>query len=191
MANLIILEGVSRTGKSSITKSLSSKFGFKRISIENKNPDYIKCLPDFYQGMQVIANEFFKSLEHETFILDRSFLSEIVYSKAFNRNSYITDGDVISNLLHDNNFVLINLTSTHETYLKRIPKDKKPYTYTEYAKQKDLFYYFYEHYKNYYKTKDWSCRFMELDTNFHSIEQCEEHIIQLLEKKLILNNKIA
>lgn len=190
MANLIILEGISRTGKSSISKSLSSKFGFRNISIENKNPDYIKNLPDFYQGMQVIANEFFKAFSDETFILDRSFLSELVYSKSFKRNSYITDGDVISNLLHNNNFILINFTSTHETYLKRIPKDKKPYSFTEYAKQKDLFYFFYEHYKNYYKSKDWSSSFLELDTNYHSIEQCEEHIIKILEKKLILN-KIA
>jgi thymidylate kinase len=137
--------------------------------------------------MQVIANEFFKTFPEETFILDRSFLSELVYSKAFNRPSYITEGDVVTDLLHDNNFVLINLTSTHETYKKRIPKDKKPYTFCQYAKQKDLFYYFYEHYKKYYDSKQWQSRFLELDTNYHSIEQCEEHIIKLLEINSILN----
>ena len=44
MANLIILEGLSRTGKSTITKTLSEKYGFKNISIKEKMPDYIENL---------------------------------------------------------------------------------------------------------------------------------------------------
>jgi thymidylate kinase len=190
MANLIILEGVSRTGKSSIAKSLSEKFGFRCISIKHKNPEYIKNLPDFYQGMQVYANEIFRAFPDETFILDRSFISELVYAKAFERDSYITEDRVVADLLHDNNFTIINLTSTHETYLQRIPKDKKIYTFCQYAKQKDLFYYFYEHYKKYYDSKQWQSRFIELDTNYHSIEQCEEHIIKLLENNSILKTTI-
>lgn len=190
MANIIILEGVSRTGKSSIAKSLSEQFGFRCISIKNKNPEYIQSLPDFYQGMQVYANEMFRAFPEETFILDRSFISELVYAKAFERESYITEGRIIADLLHDNNFVIVNLTSTHETYLTRIPKDKKVYTYTEYSKQKDFFYWFYEHYKNYYVGKDWNKKFLELDTNYHNIEQCQTHIIKLLENNSILKTAI-
>jgi thymidylate kinase len=140
--------------------------------------------------MQVYANEMFKAFPNETFILDRSFISELVYAKAFKRESYITEGRIIADLLHDNNFVIVNLTSTHETYLTRIPKDKKVYTYTEYSNQKDFFYWFYEHYKNYYVGKDWNSKFLELDTNQQTIEQCQTHIIKLLENNSILKTAI-
>jgi thymidylate kinase len=191
MANLIILEGVSRTGKSSITKLLSDKFGFREISIKNKMPDFIDNLPDFYHGMHVITNEFFKAFPNETFILDRSFLSELVYSRSFGRKTYITQDDSIPDMLHDNKFLLVNLTTTHQEYLNRIPKDKKVYSFQEFNTQKDLFYYYFEHYKCSHPSRVWQSNFLEIDTNENTIEQCVSFIETKLEKsKLLKTDKI-
>ena len=101
MANIIILEGLSRTGKSSIAAELSEKLGFKSISIKNKMPEYITNLAEFYHGIHVMTNEMYKAFPEETFILDRSFLSEIVYSKFFNRESLACKDDLIANILMD------------------------------------------------------------------------------------------
>ena len=190
MANLIILEGVSRTGKSSLTKLFSDKFGYRNISVKNKKPECIENLPDFYQGMHMIANEFFAAFPEETFILDRSFMSELVYSKCFGRKTYINEEEVIPDLLHDNNFVIVNLSTIHAEYLKRAPKDKHIYSVEEFNRQKDTFYWFYEHYKCYYSGKKWQNRFIELDTNVLSIEECAEKIELQLAKNSILKNKI-
>lgn len=189
MANLIILEGVSRTGKSSLTKIFSDKFGYRNISVKDKKPECIENLPDFYQGMHMIANEFFSAFPEETFILDRSFISELVYSKCFNRKTYINEGEVIADLLHDNNFVIVNLSTIHTEYLKRVPKDKRIYSLYEFNVQKDTFYWFFEHFKCYYSGKKWQNRFLELDTNSFTIEQCAERIEFLLNKNSILKKQ--
>lgn len=185
MANLIILEGVSRTGKTTITKTLSEKYGFRNISLKEKMPESVS-LPDFYHGIHMISNEFFKSFPQETFILDRSFMSEMVYSKFFNRKTLITENMIIPDLLHDNNFVLINLNNSHKEYINRSPKDKIIYSYEEFTKQKDLFYWFYETYKTKYCQDHWQNRFMEINTIEHTIE----NIINLIENHLIKNQII-
>lgn len=189
MANLIILEGVSRTGKSSITTMLSEKHGFRNISVKNKQPEFIENLPDFYHGMHVMANEFFKSFKDETFVLDRSFISELVYSKSFNRKTYISKDDLITDLLHDNNFILINLITTHQEYLNRLPKDKKIYTFQEFNKHKDLFFYYTEQFKTKYSKNDWQNKFIEIDTNQNSIEKCVQKIESVLEKNSIIKKQ--
>jgi len=185
MANIIILEGVSRTGKSTLTKLLSEKFGYRHISIKDKNPEYIQSLPDFYQGMHVISQEFFRTFPDETFILDRSFLSELVYSKAFDRPTYVKQGNYIQDLLHDNNFILVNLVTTHTEYLNRSPKDRKIFSYKEFNKQKDLFYFFFETYKSYYDGHIWQNRFLEIDTNESSVEECFRLIAKHIDKNTI------
>lgn len=189
MANLIILEGVSRTGKSSITSMLSEKHGFRSISVKNKQPEFIENLPDFYHGMHIVANEFFKAFNEETFVLDRSFISELVYSRAFGRKTYINKDDLITDFLHDNNFLLINLITTHQEYLNRLPKDKKVYTYDEFNNHKDLFFYYTEHFKTHYTHKKWQSSFIEIDTNQNSIEKCVQKIEECLENKLIIKKQ--
>lgn len=190
MANLIILEGVSRTGKSSISKAFHDMFNTHDISIKQKMPEFIKCLPDFYHGIHTTLAEFIKTFPNETFILDRSFISELVYSRAFNRETHIGSDDLITNLLHDNNFILVNLTSCHREYLNRIPKDKKIYDYNEFNTQQDLFYHYFNTYKQYYDSKEWKSKFIELDTTKLNIRDCIELILKTCnENSIKLNGK--
>lgn len=186
MANLIILEGLSRTGKSTITKTLSEKYGFKNISIKEKMPDYIENLHDFYHGIHIFSNLIYREFPEETFILDRSFLSELVYSKFFNRKTHQHKCDSVSDLLFDNNFVLINVTNTYDKYLERHPKDKIIYTREDFIKQKDLFDWYFNHYQNHNDSQTWKTKFLELDSSSLSIEQCIDSIENLLKEKNII-----
>jgi thymidylate kinase len=147
MANLIILEGLSRTGKSSIANLLSKSHGFRSISIKNKMPKFVKNLQEFYHGMHVFANEMYSAFPEETFIIDRSFLSELVYSKFFGRESLACADDTIANLLLDNNFVLVYFSSKHERYIQRVPKDSTIYSPVDFQKQKDLFDWYFNKYQ--------------------------------------------
>lgn len=190
MANLIILEGLSRTGKSTITKKLSERYGFNNISLKEKMPECVESLPDFYHGIHVISNEFFKSFNDKTFILDRSFISELVYSRFFDRKTHIKEDTVVGDLLLDNNFVMFNLQTVHKNYIDRTPKDRRIYSFTEFNKQKDSFYWYFEHYKNINDQGSWKSRFIEIDTDENSINETIDIIETHLIQHNIIKNKI-
>jgi thymidylate kinase len=177
MAKIIILEGLSRTGKSSIAENLQSKFGFRSISIKNKMPEFIQNYQEFYHGIQVLANEMFKAFPEETFILDRSFISELVYSEFFERETLINKDDSINNLL-SNNFVLINFSNSYEKYIERGPKDRIIYTEQDFLKQKNLF--------NFHCNDIEINRKLNIDTTKYSIEESEKMIIEHLIKNKII-----
>lgn len=184
MANLIILEGVSRTGKTSIAERLKDKFPIKSISLQNKKPDYINDYADFYHGMHLISNCFYSEFKNETFILDRSFMSELVYSRAFNRKTHIDREFFIYDLLNKNNFILINLSTTHKKYIERNPKEGIQYTEEEFNQHKDLFYWYYDYYKNKSRLLNWTSRFRCIDSNEFSIDECVKIISKLIEEKI-------
>lgn len=186
MANIIILEGLSRTGKSSITKYFAEKYDYRNISFKNKMPEYVENLPDFYHGIHTLFNQIYREFPNETFILDRSFLSELVYSKFFNRKTYQKQSDVVSNLLFDNNFLLVYLSSNFINYKERIPKDKIVFSEKEFLQQKDYFSWYFEHFKNHDQSNTWKNKFLRLCTTEKSIEHC----IREIENKLIEQNII-
>lgn len=185
MANLIILEGLSRTGKTSITKTLSERHGFRNISLKEKMPESVS-LPDFYHGIHMISNEFFRSFPDETFILDRSFLSELVYSKFFERKTFQSQSSVISDLLFDNNFVLVYLSNNYSSYIERQPKDKFIYTQEDFIKQKDLFDWYFNYYQNHNDSPSWKNRFVEIHSAYTPLDKCIEEI----ENSLVTNKII-
>ena len=180
MANIIILEGLSRSGKTSLTNALVERHGYRCISIKDKMPEYVKNLSDFYHGMHVITNEFFRTFKDETFVIDRSFLSEMVYSRFFDRPSYITQGEVINDLLFDNNFILVYLSNRYSNYVERKPKDKFVYTEQDFTKQKDLFEWFFDSHKKHFENQDWQDRFIRIS----SVENTIEQSLELIENKI-------
>lgn len=175
MANLIILEGLSRTGKSTIVDFLSHKYNFNTSwSGLTKNPEGIVDYSDFYYGMFIMQAEIFKSLKDTTFILDRNFLSELAYSDSFNRKTHINE-NFIDNLFKNNNISLIFLENTYDEYLIRVPKDKKIFTNTEYNLQ---IINFNKHY-NYYKEK-FTGQFEKIQSNIPL-----DNIIEIIENNTI------
>jgi thymidylate kinase len=189
MANLIILEGLSRTGKSTIAKNLAENNGFRSISIKNKMPDFVENLHEYYHGMHVLANEVYRAFPEETFILDRSFLSELVYSKFFNRKTLSTQDESIADLLFDNNFVLVYFSNSYERYIQRGPKDRIIYTENDFVKQKDLFDWYFDKYKKHDDADCWQHRFIEIDTTTTSIEDSINIINERLKTNEICRTK--
>jgi len=137
MAKLIILEGLSRTGKTSIAKDLCDNGLGRIISLKEKMPD--RCdLSSFYKGTFFSYDAFFKAFPEETFILDRSFLSEMVYSKFFGRIQSI-DNNYINEFLESHDIKLFYLHNKHLDYMKRGPKDRIVYDAKDYARLMNLF----------------------------------------------------
>ena len=137
MAKLIILEGLSRTGKTTISNNLKNEGIGRIISLKEKRPE--DCdVASFYKGIGLISNEFYKAFPEETFILDRSFLSEFVYSKFFRRPDS-TNREFVEDLLTNNEVIQFYLHNTYEDYLKRSPKDRYIYTEEDYSKITNLF----------------------------------------------------
>lgn len=137
MAKLIILEGLSRTGKTTISNRLKEE-GFGRIiSLVDKRP-IDTDIQSFYKGVGLISNEFYKAFPEETFILDRSFLSELVYCDFFEREPSL-DNEFINDMLTNNEVTLFYLYNDYSDYQKRSPKDRHIFTEEEYEKLRTLF----------------------------------------------------
>lgn len=130
MAKLIILEGTSRTGKTTIANYLKDNGYGRIISLKNKMPE--DCdLSSFYKGTFMSYDAFFQAFPEETFILDRSFLSEMVYSAFFNRKRSISN-EYISDFIKTHDIRLFHLWNKHEDYINRGPKESFTYTSNEY-----------------------------------------------------------
>tara|TARA_B100000900_G_scaffold412606_1_gene434753 strand:- start:406 stop:945 length:540 start_codon:yes stop_codon:yes gene_type:complete len=130
MAKLIILEGLSRTGKTTIANNLRDNGYGRIVSLKEKMPE-CKDMTSFYKGCFYSYDAFFEAFPDETFILDRSFLSEMVYPELFERPTSI-DANYIHEFVNNHEIHLFLLTNQHSDYIKRSPKDRFFYTETDY-----------------------------------------------------------
>jgi len=137
MAKLIILEGLSRTGKTSISNALKDEGYGRIVSVKDKMPQ-CKDLTSFYKGCFYAYDAFLESFDDETFVLDRSFLSEMVYPSFYKRSASI-DLKYIIDFVKRNEIHLFLLTNTHEDYMKRKPKDSYVYSSEDYSLLEFLF----------------------------------------------------
>ena len=131
MATLIILEGLSRTGKTTIANHLRDKDYGRIVSLKEKIPE-CKDLTSFYKGCFFSYDAFFEAFPDQTFILDRSFLSEMVYPEFFERSKSI-DSPYIYNFVNNHDIHLFMLTNTHKDYIARGPKDRYTFTSNDYT----------------------------------------------------------
>lgn len=67
----IIIEGADGVGKSTIAKKIAEKFNLSLVHFTNKDPRDL--------------NFYYQSLRKNNVVYDRSFLSEMIYPKIFNR----------------------------------------------------------------------------------------------------------
>lgn len=130
MCKLIILEGLSRTGKTTIANNLRDNSYGRIVSLKEKMPE-CKDMTSFYKGCFYSYDAFFEAFPDETFILDRSFLSEMVYPEFFERPKSI-DANYIFDFVNNHDIHLFLLTNEHSDYVKRSPKDRYKYTEDDY-----------------------------------------------------------
>ena len=67
----VIIEGADGVGKSTIAKKIAEKFNLSLVHFTNKDPRDL--------------NFYYQSLRKNNVVYDRSFLSEMIYPKIFNR----------------------------------------------------------------------------------------------------------
>ena len=137
MAKLIILEGLSRTGKTTIANDLKDHGYGRIVSIKNKMPE-CEDLTSFYKGCFYSYDAFFDAFPDETFILDRSFLSEMVYPKFYQRPQSIS-ANYIMDFVTKHDIHLFMLGNLHKDYMDRGPKDSYIYTNEDYLILENLF----------------------------------------------------
>jgi len=137
MAKLIILEGLSRTGKTTIANDLKDHGYGRIVSIKNKMPE-CEDLTSFYKGCFYSYDAFFDAFPDETFILDRSFLSEMVYPSFYGRPQSIS-ANYIMDFVTKHDINLFMLGNLHKDYMDRGPKDSYIYTNEDYLILENLF----------------------------------------------------
>ena len=140
MAKLIILEGIERCGKTTLIEILHRDNIGTFVKPGKKQPDDIpfEHLGIFYEGIHNFTQKFLKIIPNDTYIFDRFFLSEFVYSEQFKRKTYM-DIDYVKELSKDNEITMFYLKNTHKDYLNRGPKNKVKLTSTEYTDMQYLF----------------------------------------------------
>jgi hypothetical protein len=137
MCKLIILEGLSRTGKTTIANHLRDNGYGRIVSIQDKMPQ-CEDLTSFYKGCFYSYDAFFEAFPNETFILDRSFLSEMVYPKFYNRDPSISSNYILD-FITKHDIHLFMLGNVHKDYIDRGPKDSYTYTSDDYLILENLF----------------------------------------------------
>jgi thymidylate kinase len=121
MARIIILDGPSRTGKSTITDYLCNTFGWKHVQIEERRPKGYD-LRSFYKGIWDATVSVLNQFNDETFVMDRFIFTELAYAKVLNREPCITRDDVLGVLIN-HEVKVFYLTNTYDEYRQRSPKE--------------------------------------------------------------------
>lgn len=105
--NLIIFEGPDGAGKSTLAKFLSYVTNKKLVSNTHSDPCDLKW--------------FLNQLDKESCIIDRTFISEIVYSEAKNRERRITnrDIDILVDKLLEKRALIVYCTNRYELLVDR------------------------------------------------------------------------
>jgi len=95
MQKIIIFDGPDQCGKTEIAKKLSKVIGIPYFKNENERQEFKDDDKDYFMNMTKYSDPFFISYLKQSkanIILDRSYPSEYVYCKAFNRD---TDWDTL------------------------------------------------------------------------------------------------
>lgn len=171
MAKLLILSGLSRTGKSTIIQRLISENGYQPYwnDKREKLPAYVKHHSDYFYGMFVMASSMFSLMPNQKFILDRGFLDELVYSESLNRETYLNDTQIL-HFLDENDFQILFFDNEYEYYIQNFPKEN-PYSEKQFNHQRKLFNEHFERFKFAYKSEEWQSRFIKIDPMNNKLEQ--------------------
>lgn len=188
---LLILEGLSRTGKTSVAKQLESE-GWINLSIPNKTLfQYHKIhIPAIYQGMHIAIMETAKRFlrNGKNVCLDRSFVSELAYSKVFNRQTLMDPEGAIEEL-NDLNMTMVLFDVSHKNYIDRIPHEAKIYSkeiFDTMRNEFDIAFSFssYAHNRN-----NSNNTYLTIDTNLVSIKDSINFIKEKLNEKNSNSNR--
>lgn len=138
----IILEGVDRSGKSTLAKAYESQ-GYKYIHFDAPDKKYTK---PGYTGPSYLDDmiDLLVSLSGQDVVFDRSWYGEIVWPQVYGRRSLLTDEDieVLQEIESNNSPTRILMYDTNvESHWKRCVDNKEPLSRTQF----DSAYQLYDH----------------------------------------------
>ncbi|UGO46148.1 thymidylate kinase [Bacillus phage vB_BanS_Chewbecca] len=193
MPRIIILEGTRGTGKSTLARELRQKLPETTLinftGFHKDGEEGLSKVEDYYSAW---IGAFFKLLKHDsTYVFDRCFFSEKVYSKLYKDYNFTGSYDVLCDKLTDLadmgvKIDIIYLTVESKFDLKeRLNRDKVPFASVkesveeslkqqeEYNKVIDSFYYNYASYTE-------NIKIHKVDTTGKWAEHVEEEVINII-----------
>ena len=144
MAQFIIFDGQSRTGKSTCAKMLSQLLGVGLVEMPNKVPKDISDKSAYYSGAAYSGYSFMQAMDtDDLYVLDRSIFTNLIFSQVFNRPLQFDDS-LYDKLLKKHEYLFINFHSsyTHYTNWVNIEKDGYIYTTAQHSKIRAMFSYY-------------------------------------------------
>jgi len=132
---LIILEGLDRTGKSSVAQYFQDK-GFELIHMSAPAKG---TAPDTYMGEMI---DLLTSFAGRDVVLDRSHYGELIWPAVYGRSPLLTDDDMealreIEDTLQVNRILMHDPNS--EAHWKRCVDNKEPLTKVQFIKARNLY----------------------------------------------------
>ena len=85
---MIIVEGIDRVGKTTYCKELSKFLNIPILTLPRPGEDGLKCSDKFIMGLYQVEVVVEFAILGFNFIIDRSYPSELVYSKVANRETF-------------------------------------------------------------------------------------------------------
>ena len=106
----VIIDGVDGVGKTSVCEKLANKLGCNIVRLTHDGDRSLNTYLDLMTCNNVVH--------------DRSFISEIIYSRHFERESRIKKEDIntLYRILHFHDLKMFILTASPETILNRVSK---------------------------------------------------------------------
>jgi thymidylate kinase/NTP pyrophosphatase (non-canonical NTP hydrolase) len=144
MKELILLDGLPRTGKSTIAALLVQKLkteGYNAMlySMRDKIPEYARAnLAHYYAGC---VDAFYAFVDHlpddAILVCDRSPFTELVYgpirSKTIGKEAMIIPQDIIVERIKGTKYTLVIMDNEYSSYIDRGAEQKDGFTYGEEA----------------------------------------------------------
>ncbi len=144
MKELILLDGLPRTGKSTIAALLVQKLkseGYNAMlySMRDKIPEYARAnLAHYYAGC---VDAFYAFVDHlpddAILVCDRSPFSELVYgpirSKTIGKEAMIIPQDILVERIKNTKYTLVIMDNEYASYIDRGAEQKDGFTYGEEA----------------------------------------------------------
>jgi thymidylate kinase len=178
MAKIIVFEGIERCSKSTMIDMLDGQYG-KKMDPGKKQPEHIKFedLGVLYEGMHQFAEKFFKLVD-DTFLIDRFFASEFVYSDHFDRRTCMTI-DYVKELCDNNEVHMFYMENTHRDYINRGPKNKIKLSDIDWLNMQNLF----ENYIRLFEDQVPKLNIHRINTTNKDIQEIYEEITAILNEK--------
>lgn len=185
MSKLIILEGSRGTGKSSVAHKLRQTTKHSTLinctGFHNDGEEGLEKISKYYKEL---SKFFMKMQQHDsTFILDRFFFSEMVYSRLYKEYDFsnifyslVNDLPLMAKEIHIFYFTIHNEEELKDRLIRdKVPFGKAKESVTETLKQQRDYDSMFAHIQHHVKNIQ-NVHFHEVETSYSNTDQLRNHV---------------